>query len=313
MKRCIQRFPEGVSRHRARAAHRLALFVLGLFWNVPGLFAQPSLTIGTVPGFPGANVPVPAQLRGVTNAVAAQFDLASIPVRATLGSFSLGDKLSNHLARTREIAPGVTRVVVYSPRNAVMAGTNRNLVTFPARLNSAEFVSSGPLTPGNAYVAKADGTKVSPLRLGSGAIFASSVNRREDGIIDFFLPSQADQRYLIQATTDFVLWVNLTNTIASGDFMSLVDVDGPSYAQRFYRSARVDALGEIAAVALQPGGTLTLQISGQAGRQFTLQTSTNLAEWTDLSTVTPTAGGLSVDRPIEPGTRARFFRLRSSP
>jgi hypothetical protein len=56
-----------------------------------------------------------------------------------------------------------------------------------------------------------------------------------DGQAQFFLRSEPDTRYLIQATTDFVHWVKLTNTTATGNFMDLVDADAERYPHRFYR------------------------------------------------------------------------------
>ncbi len=203
-----------------------------------------------------------------------------------------------------------------------MPGEAREVLIISSTLNAeqeapsntvaaGEFVGSGPLAPTNLVLAKADATAVLPVTRNAGAIFTRPVHRREDGVVDFFLPSQADQRYLIQATTNFARWETIGTNVALGDFMSLVDFDGPRYPYRFYRWLLYDAAGEIGAVMQLPGGGLSFQLRGLAGRAYVLQASSDLQQWTNLRTNVATTGTLSFTNLIDAAFPHRFFRLKS--
>lgn len=202
----------------------------------PGADAQPALTVVGLPGYPGATVTVPVSFRQATNVTAAQFDVAYNPDKVTAGVLVPGTLLSNHLARSREIAPGVRRVLVYSSLNTAVTVTNQATLTSLAfTVPATEYVGSGPITLSKAVLARPDATEVIPVALTSGAIFVRPVNRREDGIVDFFLSSVPGERYLIQATTNLLDWVNISTNVATGSFMQLVDLNAPNYSFRLYR------------------------------------------------------------------------------
>src|SRR3989442_12842968 len=129
--------------------------------------------------------------------------------------------------------------------------------------------------------------------------------------MQFFLPSVPDKRYVIQASTNLVDWLNISNTVAFASFMDLVDADAPKYPHRFYRSALADALGAIGGIARLPNGNLNLQIIGLSGRTYVIQASTDLERWIDLST-NNAAGGMITFTDIDARNfRQRFYRLKS--
>jgi hypothetical protein len=270
--------------------------------------AQTTLTVGNTPAYPGATVSVAVTPRHATNAVAGQFDLV-FNTNKVISGHNMSVTSSRHKVRSREMAPGVRRVVSYSLANTAIS--NRPLAAIPFTLSAREYVGSGPITPTNILLAKRDATALTPVTGISGQVFARPVNRNSDGTVQFFLPSQPDTRYLIQATTDFVHWVNLTNTTALGNFMDLVDEDATRYPYRFYRWVLYDAAGEIGAVTLLPGGQLSFRLSGLAGRTYVLQASSDLQAWTDLSTNVATTGTLNLTNMIDPAFPKRFFRLKS--
>jgi hypothetical protein len=214
-----------------------------------------------------------------------------------------------HKIRSREIAPGVRRVVAYSLANT--AFTNRTVATIPFTLSPREYVGSGPITPINILMVKRDGMPLTPVSAVSGQVFARPVNRNPDGSVQFFLPSQPDTRYLIQATTDFVTWESLTNTTATGNFMDLIDTDAERYLYRFYRWVLYDGAGEIGSVMQLPGVGLRFQLTGLTGRTYVLQASTNLQAWTDISTNVATTGVLNFTNLVSPAIPHRFFRFKS--
>lgn len=139
------------------------------------------------------------------------------------------------------------------------------------------------------------------------------IARLADGRVRLNLRGVPDTRYLVQATTNFVHWVNLTNMVATANLMEVMDTDVSHYPQRFYRWVLYDAAGELGAVTQLPGGGLSFQLSGLAGRNYVLQASPDLQHWTDLSTNIATTGILSFTNLIYPAFPQRFFRLKSQP
>ncbi len=208
--------------------------VLALFLS-PALVAkgQTLLSVGSAPAYPGATVSVPVSFIRATNVVAAQFDVAFDPSRVASGAAQTDPVSPRHTVLSREVAPGVRRVLVYSLQNAAI--TNRNAAYLPFTVSPAEYASSGPLTPSNGILAKPNGTAVTPLALSSGTVFVRPVNLLPDGRVQFFLPATPDQRYLIQASTDLEHWINISTNVATGTFLDLVDVDAANYPYRFYR------------------------------------------------------------------------------
>ena len=200
------------------------------------LIGQTSLSVGNAPGYPGGTVSVPVGLRqSAGNAVAAQFDVAFNAGKVSAAD-SLGTaRLANHTVKSREIAPGVRRTLVYSLSNTKVPGTNGPIVQVPFTVSLQETIGSGPLALGNVVLANADGTALTPVSLSAGAIFVRPVNLLPDGHVQLFLQSTQDQRYIIQATTNLVNWVNISTNTATGDFMNLLDMNAAGLPYRFYR------------------------------------------------------------------------------
>ncbi|MCW1915652.1 hypothetical protein OJ996_18850 [Luteolibacter sp. GHJ8] len=63
--------------------------------------------------------------------------------------------------------------------------------------------------------------------------------------------------------------------------------------------------------AVRAGSTLQLQMSNlTVARQYDIEVSTNLGQWTTDQTITAAAASQTVNYTIAPGVRARFFRVR---
>jgi hypothetical protein len=70
-------------------------------------------------------------------------------------------------------------------------------------------------------------------------------------------------------------------------------------------------LPSITSIFLQPGQGCRLQFSGSAGMRYTLETSTNLANWVaHTNLVAGPDGRFECLESMEPGTAACFYRLR---
>ncbi len=194
-----------------------------------------TLSVGITPGTPGQISFVPLSLRRATNAVAAQFDVTFDPVRVSAGDALPGSPFPSHVVRSRELAPGLHRVLVYSRNNAPFP-MNGFEITQPFQLASLGWGNPEAIPPANVMVATANATAVTPLRPTPGAIFVRVVNLIPGGSAQFFFPSNPDQSYLIQTTTNFSHWMNLFTNVATGDFLEAIDTGAAQYPFRFYRS-----------------------------------------------------------------------------
>ncbi len=297
-----------------RARRPGVLCLLALLCAAP-LHADTSLSVGSAPAYPGSTVSLPALLKGATNAVAAQFDLSFNENKVTSDGVIAGASLADHTVKSRLVAPGVRRVLIYSLNNSAISSTNRVIASLAFTLSPTEYVGSGPLAPGNVILADAGATPVTPITLNSGQIFVRPANLRPDGVVDFFLPSEPDLKYLIQATTNFVHWENILTNVAIANFMALVDMDGPNFPYRFYRSALFDAIigGQIGGFFRSADGTVNFRITGLEGRNYTIQASTDLVNWTDTGKATVADGTIQFTDPNAAGFRQRFYRLKSAP
>ena len=288
----------------------LVLLSVGL---AAAVLAQTAVEIQSVRGYPGQTATVPFTVRKATNVVAAQFDLAYAPGHGSLRDPELAARFTNHVLRSREIAPGVRRVLVYSRNNALLR-TNGFTGSFAVDIPAAERVGSGPLTPQNVVLARADGTAITPVSAKSGTVFVTPVYRDPaSGVVDLFFPSASNERYFLQTTTDFARWEIIATNVAAGDFMDWVDVDAPRFPHRFYRTALADAFGQVNEARVLADGRFSFRAAGLEGRSYTVQVSTNLTTWADVATLVASGGALSFTNAAGAAAPARFFRLKSAP
>ncbi len=202
--------------------------------------AQPSVSVGLARGFPEQTSTVPVGVRRATNLVAAQFDLTYNPVKGTLHSPTLATRHTGHVIRSREISPGVRRVLVYSRTNAIL-NTNGFTATLGFDVPSGERVGSGPIGLANVILARTNSLAIAPVTTSSGRVFVAPVFRDPTtGLVDLFLPSEPERTYFVQATEDFSRWVTISTNVATGAFLDLVDEDAPNYPHRFYRPIPLD-------------------------------------------------------------------------
>ena len=61
------------------------------------------------------------------------------------------------------------------------------------------------------------------------------------------------------------------------------------------------------------GGTFQMSFAGPVGSNYVLQVSTNLTQWTSISTNTPATSPFVLSDPGAPGASARFYRVLEQP
>jgi hypothetical protein len=211
--------------------------------------------------------------------------------------------------RTRATAAGTERLLTYALNNAVMS--NGVVATIPFTVAPGTR-SNVRLTLNNVILSTADGTSVPAVAV-SGAIVISSVYvRPQDGNVDgYFGGLQDEASYVVQATTNFVQWVNVATNAPVDSFLEFMDEDAHRYPHRFYRPVPLG--GAFGGIARLDGLQFTLRLLGVAGRPYVLQASTNLQTWVDLSTNVAGSGTLAITNTIAPAFPHRFFRLKSAP
>jgi hypothetical protein len=198
------------------------------------LSGETSLSIGSQPGFPAFPVTLQVMLKSPTNVAAAQFDLSYNPNKVIAGQIELFQALSNHVMRSYDLAPGVRRVLIYSPSNTII--TNRQLARATFAVAAQERSSSGPISPAEAILAQNDGVAVLPLTINAGSIFVTPVHLGDDGTADLFLQVSNDQRYIIQASTNLQHWIPISTNSPVGDYLQHNDPDARNYQHRFYKA-----------------------------------------------------------------------------
>ena len=77
-----------------------------------------SLGVALVRGFPGGLSQLPISLGNTGTVVAAQFDLSYPSAHLSPGSLAPGNFANDVVVRSRQIAPGVLRYLIYSDRKS---------------------------------------------------------------------------------------------------------------------------------------------------------------------------------------------------
>ena len=272
------------------------------------------ISAGLVRGIPGSTVSVPLTLSHTGSVSAVQYDLSYNPARMTAGTLAQGVFSNDVVLRSRQVAPGTHRILVYQTSPSVL-DTNLAIGGLPFTLPAGQLSGGGRVTITNALAASQTATAVSPLRLRHGAVLADPVFRGPDGVVDLFLTVQSNLLYVVQASTNLVNWVNIATNFTALDYILITDFDAVQYQARFYRAVPVGtpAGGTISNVSVTAGNLLTFGYATTAGQTYILQTSTNLASWDNLTTNVAGASVLSFTNLIAPAVPRQFFRVLKLP
>lgn len=197
------------------------------------LAAQPQILVRNSFGYPGVSVQVPLATTA-SNWTAFQTDIAFDITKVSSESAQLAANLSNHLILSREISPGIRRILVYS--TGLAAGSNRfSVANLPFAIFPAQYVSGGQVTPQNSTVVYPGGSATAASGT-AGEIFVGPLHITTNGAAQFFFPTAANVEFAIDASTNLIDWINLTNVIAEGAFTEMVDSEAPLHPHRFYRA-----------------------------------------------------------------------------
>ena len=209
-----------------------------------------TISAGLVRGIPGTTVNLPLSLSHTGIVSSVQYDLSFNQARMTAGTL-FGGLVSNAVLRARQVAPGQYRVLLYHTGPALLA-SNTPLGSLPFTVPVGQLSGGGPVTITNAVAASPLASLVTPLRLRHGNVLVEPVYRGPDGVVELFLTVQSNRLYVVQATTNFVNWVNLATNFAMLDYIVAQDIEAVNYQARFYRAVSVDggAGGQISGASL---------------------------------------------------------------
>lgn len=276
--------------------------------------ADPRLALGTLRSFPGQTVEVPLRFNYATNdsrtVVAFQADIRYDSRGIDSGGLVRGNAAPTHAVLSRKLTNGLRRILVYSLNNRLI--TNGLVGGLPFTIEGGQF-RNFPLTLANVIVADAEAQKVN-ARTTSGGLAVAPVFVRPDGVADFFLSVEPERSYAVQASTNFVDWVDLNVVSTTDSLLVQLDIDSALYPHRFYRaSPRVSSTdpksGPLLAEVSWMGAELVIRVTGSTNASYVIQESINLIDWSDLP-VLPQQGAssLSITSAVAPGNTRRFYR-----
>jgi hypothetical protein len=137
-----------------------------------------------------------------------------------------------------------------------------------------------------------------------------------NGVMYLTLQVTPNFTYAVQASTNLVNWVTITNVTSPTSPILISDPQAPNYPRRFYRGVAQLTSVTVAQPVLTnvtrlPGSQLSFTLTGTPGVTYTVEASTNLVNWSVRSNCTIAGNGLfqfletNVTNPP-----IRFYRVR---
>ena len=289
------------------------LFASAAYW----LPAAPNLQVGLVRGFPRYTVAVPVYLGYDTNdladVVALQADVVFDATGITSGQPERSDLLTNHVLISSIPAAGIRRLLLYSPANGTL--TNGELARIPFTVAPDEYRTFS-LVLTNVVLIRADASRLYETDVNGGVavnqVFFGPASRA-DGYLNVTSNGVA-QCYVIQATTNFVSWVNVQTNTTAGSRLLFVDAAASASPRRFYRAIACNALSasQPSVITQLPNHQMQLTFPAVGGGNYVIQASTNLIHWENLGTAASVNGQVQFTDSYDNYTR-RFYRVQAVP
>jgi hypothetical protein len=123
------------------------------------------------------------------------------------------------------------------------------------------------------------------------------------------LTAEPWKTWQIQASTDLVHWESISNLLATNIPMQFIDADAGLYPQRFYRAEQITIQPAILQL-IRTNNTFGFTLTGEAGRNYLIETSSNLTSWSPLQNILFTNSTMSFSDPNAASFPSRFYRLR---
>lgn len=198
--------------------------------------ADTKLLVGAARGYPGLTVSVPIILATSSNTlpavVALQADVLFAAGLLNAGPATPGTSFGNHILESSEPQPGVRRLLIYAPNNALL--TNGVIANIPFSIPLGTRASTLPLSLTNVILATALANSTVSANV-SGLIIINPVFVRPDRDVNLFFVVSPDRNYLVQASTTLTTWRTLSITSAPTSYLDFTDAEAHNFPFRFYR------------------------------------------------------------------------------
>jgi hypothetical protein len=219
---------------RGSVALGIVLAVALADFLLPVARAQVRLGVGSSRGFPATAITIPVGLTARSNIVALQADIVHDGAALSMASASAGTATGGNILLSSAPAPGVRRLLLYSPAGGPL--NDGEVAQLPVVVGPNIYQGFYRLTLTNVMVATSSAQPLICTNR-SGVIVVSPVFIRQDGGVDFFLNVTPDQTYLVQASTNLIDWLTLSTNLAIGPYLEMTEEGaGMLYPQRFYRA-----------------------------------------------------------------------------
>jgi len=139
-----------------------------------------------------------------------------------------------------------------------------------------------------------------------------STAKSTNGQVSLILRGEPYERYALQASTDLIHWVTITNLIPTNTFLQFVDPDAANFSQRFYRSALMLTPTQIYNAGRLPSGLFQFNFGTDIGRNYDIVASTNLLTWVTAGHLTAVASNTVFIDIATPNFATRFYRVQPS-
>lgn len=161
------------------------------------------------------------------------------------------------------------------------------------------------LTNLEEYQRGKDPTVFDNLRFGSAVLGTN-------GLFQFAVYGEVGRNYLIEASTNLVVWSTLTNMACTGSTMLFTDWTSPSFSRRFYRVAVYASAAQIQLHLESPNlvisGGMGLSLTGEPGVNYRVDVSTDLTTWTPLTNFISTEATMHFFDSSATNFNQRFYR-----
>ncbi len=140
-----------------------------------------------------------------------------------------------------------------------------------------------------------------------------AMQRETNGPPQVTVTGEPFERYRLEASTDLVHWVALTNVVSSNGVMAIIDVDAALYPKRFYRAGLSLAPASVNSPQRSPGGLFQFNFAGELARRYEVQASTDLVTWISITNVLLTTSPTTFFDPATTHYSRRFYRVQPLP
>src|SRR5262249_24613654 len=153
--------------------------------------------------------------------------------------------------------------------------THQSLGALPFTLAAGDFSAGGRVALTNGLASRTNATAVTPLQTIPGGVVVSQVFVGEDGVVDLALRVVSNRTYVVQASTNFVNWVNVFTNFADTDLLIASDSTAVGMPFRFYRGVSISVGGQ--PLAQSQANNLPARLAGaklQSGARFIFEYAT---------------------------------------